>query len=144
MMTIMMMRMKNTTTKMKYIITESKLESAIISYLDENFIPDYGWNNNTRHGSYQDDVDKWGDVVFFINDTDSYIYYGCNANAGPEDEFFSGYGHLHNYKCPLLLIYPRVGQQLSNYFGDMWKPVFKKWFEENTGLIVNQITDDYI
>ena len=65
MMTIMMMRMKNTTTKMKYIITESKLESAIISYLDENFIPDYGWNNNTRHGSYQDDVDKWGDVVFF-------------------------------------------------------------------------------
>jgi hypothetical protein len=26
----------------------------------------------------------------------------------------------------------------------MWKPVFKKWFEENTGLMVNQITDNYI
>ena len=62
------MRMRNTTTKMKYIITESKLESAIISYLDENFYPDYGWNENTRHGSYQEDVDRYGDVVFFIND----------------------------------------------------------------------------
>jgi len=141
MMTIMMMRMKNTTTNMKYIITESKLESAIISYLDENFIPDYGWS---YPDVYQRDVEQYGDVNFFINDQDSYIYYGCNANGGPEDEFFAGYGHLHNYECPLLLIYPRIGQQLSSYFGDMWKPIFKKWFEENTGLIVNQITDNYI
>ncbi len=137
MMTIMMMRMKNTTTKMKYIITESKLESAIISYLDENFYPDYGWTD-----SYQEDVDKWGDLVFFINDVDSYIYYGCNADNeiinGSED------GHLYNYKCPLLSIYPKVSQQLNSLFGDIWKPVFKKWFEENTGLIVNQITDDFI
>jgi hypothetical protein len=124
---------------MKYIITESKLESAIISYLDENFYPDYGW-----HDSYQEYVDRWGDNVFFINDVESYIYYGCNANGGPEDEFFADYGHLHNFECPLLSIYPAVSQQLNSYFGNMWKPVFKKWFEENTGLIVNQITDAYI
>jgi hypothetical protein len=124
---------------MKYIITESKLESAIIRYLNDNYYPDYGWSD-----SYQGDVDKWGDLVFFINDIDSYIYYGCNANGGPEDKFFAGYGHLNHYKCPLLSIYPRVGQQLSNYFGDMWKPIFKKWFEEKTGLTVNQITDNYI
>jgi len=142
MMKIMMM--KNTTTKMKYIITESRLESAIISYLDENFTPDYGWNENTRHGSYQEDVDRYGDVVFFINDQDSYIYYGCNANDNTEDEYFSIYGHLHGHKCPLLVIYPKVSRHLDNYFGDMWKPIFKKWFEENTGLTVNQITDDYI
>ena len=124
---------------MKYIITESKLESAIISYLNDNFYPDYGWAD-----SYQEVVDIWGEVDFHINDFDSYIYYGCNANGGPEDEFFASYGHLHYYKCPLLLIYPRVSEQLNNYFGNMWKPVFKKWFEENTGLTVNQITDDYI
>ena len=69
---------------------------------------------------------------------------GCNAGAGPEDEFFAGYGHLHNYKCPLLLIYPRVGRELTSLFGDKWKSVFKEWFEENTGLEVVQITDDYI
>ena len=124
---------------MKYIITESKLESASISYLDENFYPDYGWQDN-----YQEMIDKWGDLVFYINDVDSYIYYGCNANGGPEDEFFAGYGHLHNYKCPLLLIYPRVGQELTSLFGDKWKPVFKEWFEEKSGLHVAQITDDYI
>ena len=117
---------------MKYIITESRLEKAIMEYLDKEFIPDYGWYENDRAGTYQDDVD-------------SYIYYGCNANGGPEDEFFfSSYGHLHNYECPLLQVYPAVSQQLSDYFGDMWKPIFKKWFEENTGLTVNQITDDYI
>jgi hypothetical protein len=126
---------------MKYIITESKLESAIISYLDENFIPDYGWSNPDV---YQSTVEQYGDCDFFINDLDSYIYYGCNANDNTEDEYFSVYGHLHDYKCPLLVIYPKVSRHLDDYFGDMWKPIFKKWFEENTGLIVNQITDNLI
>ena len=129
---------------MKIIISENRVNQIIRKYLDETFYPDYGWNENTRHGSYQEDVDRYGDLVFFINDVDSYIYYGCNANAGPEDEFFAGYGHLHNYKCPLLLIYPRVGQELTSLFGNKWKPVFKEWFEEKSGLHVAQITDDYI
>jgi hypothetical protein len=129
---------------MKVIISENRIDKVIRKYLDDTYYPDYGWNENTRHGSYQEDVDRYGDLVFFINDVDSYIYYGCNANAGPEDEFFAGYGHLHNYKCPLLLIYPRVGQELTSLFGNKWKPVFKEWFEEKSGLHVAQITDDYI
>ena len=125
---------------MKYIITESRLESAILEYINREFIPDYGWNDN-----YQEDVDRWGDLVFFINDVDSYSYYGCNARGRSDKyKYFDPKGHLHGYECPLLSIHPAVSQQLSNYFGDRWKPVFKKWFEENTGLIVNQITDDYI
>jgi hypothetical protein len=129
---------------MKYIITESRLEKAIMEYLDKEFIPDYGWYENTRTaGTYQDDVDRWGDLVFFINDIDSYIYYGCNA-GDENDKLFAGYGKLNEYKCPLLSIHPAVSQQLSDYFGDMWKPIFKKWFEENTGLPVSQLTDDYI
>lgn len=128
---------------MKYIITESRLEKAIMEYLDKEFIPDYGWYENDRAGTYQDDVDRFGDLVFFINDVDSYVYYGCNS--GKEyDKDFEPSGRLDNYRCPLLSVYPAISQQLSNYFGDMWKPIFKKWFEENTGLTVNQITDDYI
>jgi hypothetical protein len=129
---------------MKILITEDRVNQIIRKYLDDNYYPDYGWNENTRHGSYQEDVDRYGDLVFFINDIDSYIYYGCNANAGPEDEFFAGYGHLHNYKCPLLLIYPKVGGELTSLFGNRWLPVFKEWFEEKSGLYVAQITDDYI
>jgi len=129
---------------MKVIITENRIDKVIRKYLDDTYYPDYGWNENTRHGSYQEDVDRYGDLVFFINDVDSYIYYGCNANAGPEDEFFAGYGHLHNYKCPLLLVYPTIGQELKSLFGNKWKSVFKEWFEEKSGLHVAQITDDYI
>lgn len=126
---------------MKVIITKSRFESLVIRYLDDNYVPDYGWS---YPDVYQNAVDKWGDIVFFIDDVDSYIYYGCNANAGPEDEFFAGYGHLHNYKCPLLSIYPRVSERLRDMFGNKWKPIFKEWFESNTGLKVEQITDDYI
>jgi hypothetical protein len=126
---------------MKIIISENRVNQIIRKYLDETFYPDHGWGNPD---DYQQDVDKFGDLVFFINDVDSYIYYGCNANAGPEDEFFAGYGHLHNYKCPLLSVYPRVSEQLTSLFGEKWLPVFKEWFEENSGLKVAQITNNYI
>ena len=124
---------------MKVIISENRIDKVIRKYLDDTYYPDYGWQDN-----YQEMIDKWGDLVFFINDIDSYIYYGCNANGGPEDEFFAGYGHLNHYKCPLLSIYPRVSGELTSLFGNKWKPVFKEWFEEKSGLHVAQITDDYI
>jgi len=126
---------------MKVIISENKIDKVIRKYLDDTYYPDYSW---AYPDVYQRDVDKYGDVVFFLNDTDSYIYYGCNANAGPEDEYFAGYGRLHYYKCPLLSIYPRVGGELTSLFGNRWLPVFKEWFEEKSGLYVAQITDDYI
>ena len=130
---------------MKVVITESRLESLIIDYLNDSYYPDYGWKGNSKSDvGYQDEVDKWGDIVFFVDDQESYIYYGCNANAGPEDEFFAGYGHLHNYKCPLLSIYPYMSQRLDSAFGEIWKPIFKKWFEEHTGLEVAKLTTDYI
>ena len=125
---------------MKYIITESKLERAIISYLDENFYPDYGWDDEEY---YRGELKINNEIDFYINDMDSYIYYGCNSGK-KNDKNFASSGKLEYYKCPLLSIYPAVSQQLNSYFGDMWKPIFKKWFEENTGLTVNQITDDYI
>lgn len=129
---------------MKIVITENKVDDLIRKWLDNNYIPDYGWYENMRTaGTYQDDVDKWGDIVFFINDDDSYIYYGCNAGEG-DDMVFASYGPLHNYDCPLLHIYPVIGEKLTSLFGDRWKPVFKQWFEENTGLEVKQITDDYL
>ena len=130
---------------MKILISENRVNQIIRKYLDETFYPDYGWKGNSRSDiGYQDEIDKWGDILFFIDDQESYIYYGCNANAGPEDKFFAPYGYLNHYKCPLLSIYPRVSGHLTSLFGDKWKSVFKEWFEENTGLEVAQITDDYI
>ena len=125
---------------MKVVITESRLESLIIDYLNDSYYPDYGWKGNSKSDiGYQDEIDKWGDIVFFVDDQESYIYYGCNANAGPEDEFFAGYGHLHNYECPLLSIYPYMSQRLDSAFGDIWKPVFKKWFENKVNLPIKTL-----
>ena len=125
---------------MKVIISENKINKVIRKYLDETYYPDYGWSNPDV---YQTTVKQYGDCDFFINDLDSYIYYGCNSNH-LNDKFFEPHGKLHGYKCPLLSIYPRVSEELTSLFGNRWKPVFKEWFEENTKLPVAQITDDYI
>jgi hypothetical protein len=37
-----------------------------------------------------------------------------------------------------------VAQRLDSTFGEIWKPIFKKWFEKNTGLKVTQLTTNYI
>jgi len=129
---------------MKVLITENKFENLVIRYLDDMYYPDYGFYENDRTGTYQDYVDKFGDLCFFINDVESYFYYGCNAGNGKEDKLFAPYGSLFNYKCPLLSISPPVSQRLREMFGNKWKPIFKKWFEHNTGLKVEEITDDYV
>jgi hypothetical protein len=128
---------------MKMIITENRLEKAIIKWLDDEYYPDYGWYENDRAGTYQDDVDKFGDVIFFIDDDESYTYYGCNAN-NRYGNLFGDDGYLSKYECPLLSIGPKVSQSLTSVFGDIWKPIFQKWFEEHTGLQVKQFTDDNI
>lgn len=125
---------------MKVLITESRLEKLVMDYLDDIYIPDYGWSYPFV---YRKDVKQYGDLVFFINDQDSYVYYGCNAGS-ENDRLFASYGNLHNYKCPLLSVYPHVGERLAMMFGDIWEPIFKKWFEEHTGLEVAQLTTDYI
>ena len=44
---------------MKVIISENRIDKVIRKYLDDTYYPDYGWNENTRHGSYQEDVDRY-------------------------------------------------------------------------------------
>ena len=109
---------------MKYIISESKIESIIMDFLDSNYVPDYGWETM---GHYESDSKKYGYVHFPINDIHTYFYlYGANEynNNLPKTIFIHGW----------------VGDVLNDYFGDMWKPVFVKWFEKNTGMSVEHIT----
>jgi len=126
---------------MKVIISENKIDKVIRKYLDETYYPDYGWSNPDV---YQTTIKQYGDCDFFINDLDSYIYYGCTAGVKDDRHFDPNDGKLRWYECPLLSIYPRVSEELTSLFGNRWLPVFKEWFEENTGLEVAQITNDYI
>ena len=114
---------------MKIIITESKYEEGILNYLKANYYPDYDWGPEL-HSFYKEDVKKHGGADFYINDQVGYEFHSRELNNS------------------ILHVYSMVSEPLYNLFGYKWVPIFKEWFEENTGLEVNEVIitdneDDY-
>jgi hypothetical protein len=106
---------------MKIIITKSKYEEGILNYLKANYYPDYDWGPEL-HSFYKEGVKKYGGYEFNINDKVGYDYdYKRELNDG------------------ILHVYSIVTEPLYNLFGYKWVPIFKEWFEENTGLKVNEV-----
>ena len=108
---------------MKIIITESQIDLIINDYLNSNYYPDYGW---ASHEHYKKDVAKWGYYDFYVNDWAAYTYFGDKNKQ-------------YNINPYSLVFEPRTQRALDLLFGDMWVPIFVKWFEENTGLKVVEI-----
>ena len=114
---------------MKIIITESKYEEGILNYLKANYYPDYDWGPEL-HSFYKEDVKNHGGLEFYINDQVGYEF------------------HSRELKNNILHVYSMISEPLYNLFGYKWVPIFKEWFEENTGLEVNEVIitdneDDY-
>lgn len=107
---------------MKYLITESRLDDVIYKYLTTTYYPDYDWGPEL-HDFYRTDVKKYGVFDFYINDRLSYTYVGV-------DDYYSWCDGMS------LIVEHHIFENLDNLFGDSWKPVFVKWFEDNTGLPV--------
>jgi hypothetical protein len=105
---------------MKVIISESKYEEGILNYLKANYYPDYNWGPEL-HSFYKEEVAKYGGIDFYINDQ-------------------VGYEYRRGLNVSVLHLYFRVTQPLYNLFGFKWVPIFKTWFEENTGLKVNEVS----
>ena len=117
---------------MKIIITESQyrtllestdnersnLENLIYSFLQDDFYPDYDWGPEL-FDFYREDVEKYGSIPFYINDSEGYVYYDDGT----------------------LEIMPWVCKKLNEYFNDSWYSAFKDWFEEHSGLKVERIVD---
>ena len=101
---------------MKIIISENKVNQIIRKYLDDDFYPDYNWGPEL-HDFYKKDVKRYGSYEFQINDETAYVYYNTKT----------------------LEIYPWLDEKLTSLFGNKWLPVFKEWFEENSGLKVKKI-----
>lgn len=108
---------------MKYIITESKYHDVIINYLDKAVQPDYGWNPQFHN----DEIDDYGACDFHINDIVGYSYFGEYSGRDNSE-----------YKY-LLLLTPWLSEQLNSLFGSRWHPIFKEWFEKNSGLEVKKM-----
>lgn len=109
---------------MKIIITESKINNAILKYLELRSTPDYDWGQHL-HEFYKKSVDQYGSHTFTINDKDAYTYLGE----------WDGYDYLYELEMSNWLY-----NELTSMFRDKWIPVFKKWFEYNTGLEVKELS----
>jgi hypothetical protein len=105
---------------MKFIITENRVNEVVLNYLNKKVHPDYTWGPEL-HQFYQDDVEEYGAYDFYINDIVGYTYFG---------------NYFNNGYLGLLLIQPWLGEQLNSLFGNRWEPIFKEWFESNSGLEV--------
>jgi hypothetical protein len=92
------------------------LDEIIYNFLEDDYYPDYNWGPEL-FDFYRKEVKKHGIIDFYINDSEGYSYYSDGT----------------------LDIMPWVCKRLNEWFNDSWKPVFKKWFEENSGLKVKRI-----
>ena len=110
---------------MKYIISESKLDSIIYDYISSNFYPDYNFDSFEM---YKNSVDKWSYFDFNVNDNSAYVYFG-NKSA--------------YYKPKTLLIHLWLSNRLTELFGDNWIPTFARWFEDNVGLPVEHVETNF-
>jgi hypothetical protein len=104
---------------MKIIISESKIESLIYNFLEENYLPDggfegyYGRENPRVYIAYQNGEPIWS---FHLNESMS-----IPANT-------LKLGDLSIFKT------------LRGYFGNMWPPVMKRWVENHLrGVKINKI-----
>jgi hypothetical protein len=121
---------------MKYIITESKLETAIIEYINVLFPVDN--INSTNPTEYDDETGENYDdetrVEFYIGD------------YGDEDTCFRWYDCEYFYpdnqikvSCPMVSVEHEYEKILNGYFNEMWYEPFKKWFTENFELPVKTL-----
>jgi len=94
------------------------LDEIIYDFLKDDFYPDYDWGPEL-FDFYKNDVEEYGAISFYINDSEGYVYYDGGT----------------------LEIMPWVCEKLNEYFNDSWYSVFKGWFEENSGLVVSRIVD---
>jgi hypothetical protein len=106
---------------MKYEIPESKINQIIYDYIKGKYYPDYNWGPEL-HDFYRKDVENHGFYAFDIDDQEAYTYYG--------DEW--GKPEVNNR----LVIEKWIVEELTSIFGDLWIPIFIKWFEDNSGLKV--------
>jgi hypothetical protein len=104
-------------------LNEEDLNGFIYQYLTENYYPDYNWGPEL-FDFYDEEVRVYGSYHFEIDDLEGYAYLGE----------WDGYDNLYT-----LFICNWVINDLNNLFNDKWVPIFKRWFEDNSGLEVREI-----
>jgi hypothetical protein len=131
---------------MKVIITESKLDEVIYNYIDELFAAENGTTEIHKLESINQDGENIEDVYDIVNDD----YYDDN-NGGDYLFTWAGKKYYENHahqsfgrrlvdEAPIVEINDggKV-RNLDSYFGNLWKPVFIKWFKDKVNLPIKTL-----
>ena len=128
---------------MKIIITESKLNQAVIDYLNETY--------DTNNIGWSYGIDDWGNEVDYAiefyegdyeeGDNTVFRWYGEDYWTGEESELWTDeYINEMKNKSPQLEIYDNtVYRTLNGYFNDKWHRPFIDWFWDKFHVPVKTI-----
>jgi hypothetical protein len=130
---------------MKYIITESKLNTSVYNFIDELFASEDGNPEIYKLDSIDSDGRSLIDSYDFVNndyysDEGSEYLFTWTGKEYFKTIFSQGYITKTEYEemlseSPVVSILDTdAKEKLNNFFGDLWKPVFKQWFKDKTGL----------
>jgi hypothetical protein len=126
---------------MKYTITESKLNSAIYEYIDELFHNGY---NIRMEEAEDEDGDPIEYAYDFVQDNGGYgflfTWTGKEYYEKEGRENVTTFGKRWIDYAPVVEISEdEIIDQLKGMFGDMWVPIFKKWFTDTFSLPVKTV-----
>lgn len=122
---------------MKVIITEqqsNKLKNSIIEYLNSTLTPYDGWLTPEQ---YKKDLKRDGELFLFTVDTDTlgegdHMWYTTHETT---------HAKIRKEDSPIVVLPDQIYKGLNGFFGDIWKPIFKAWFEFHTKLPVNKVDE---
>lgn len=122
---------------MNYLISEQqsdKITNIILNFFEENLTPYDGWESPKE---YRHDLERDGELFLFLVDSrgsgeDDHMWYSACDNPNLEEPLPEGH-------CPVLGLSTSTYGRLDGYFGNIWKPFFKNWFEEKTKLKVVKV-----
>ena len=130
---------------MKYLITESKLDDVIYNYIDEMFAAE---NGSTKIHKLESINREDGGIIENLYDIVNDDYYGNEGDylftwvgkkyyENHDDQSFGG---RFVEEAPIVEI--NDGDKVRNldsYFGNLWRPVFIKWFEDKVNLPIKTL-----
>jgi len=123
------------------ILLETEQFNRFSNYVKAYFDTVFG--TNELYWTY--DEDEFGNP-----DETKYIFYIGNFSDNNvvfewiSEDYFDEEDYEYRKVSPIVIIKKEQSEDFNSLFGRLWKPIFKEWFESNTGLKVEQITDDYI
>lgn len=127
---------------MKFIISENRVYDYILKYINSKYEPDkINWSYAFDDDGNETDIG----AVFYLNDfnDDDDLFRWYSKEYWLSDDFSNeSQEKIERYvqESPTLMFYSDDDyDNFENLFGNRWKPVFSKWFEDKFGFPVKTI-----